>query len=234
MPVVLLSPLGLDADCWQFAALPAAVRHEFPGIGTRRTYLPEVSLASLADELAGQYAGPLDLIGVSLGGAVGLNAALRHPGRVRSLMIACCSSVANTQALQERANEVENLGMNEARVVTPLLERWFTSAALATPEHPSVTYTRRQLLADDPHMLAAYWRAVSHNNVQDRLGGLSAATTCVVATHDAAATPERMERIYRALPRARLTVVDGPHMVHMERAAEFATAVRQHLSWVQT
>src|ERR1700722_3243936 len=89
--LVLLTPIGLDAGCWERMPLPAGdvAKHTFPGFGGRPRASEAPTRASLADEVAATYEPPLDLVGVSLGGMVAQHLTLRHGDRVLSLMVCC-------------------------------------------------------------------------------------------------------------------------------------------------
>ena len=72
---------------------------------------------------------------------VALHLAVRHPQRVRSLLVACTGASADPAVMEQRAADAEALGM--AGVLDVTLARWFTPAALAQrPEH-----ARRRLRA---------------------------------------------------------------------------------------
>jgi len=91
--IVLLHPIGLDRRCWGWMADETGIRHEFPGHGLRSAIRGDISLTDLADDLLRRTPEePLDLVGVSLGGAVALQFSLRYPLRVRSLLVACGGS----------------------------------------------------------------------------------------------------------------------------------------------
>ena len=60
-------------------------------------------MASLADEVADAYDPPLHLIGVSMGGMVALNVAVRHPDRVGSVLVACTGAAVDPDVMRERA-----------------------------------------------------------------------------------------------------------------------------------
>jgi 3-oxoadipate enol-lactonase len=231
--LVLLPPIGLDAGCWDWIELPEdeVRRHEFPGFGTRPRAAAPPSMDGLADDVAAAYAGPLDIAGVSLGGMVAQHLALRHPQRVRSLLIACTGAAVDPEVMLERAAQVEANGMDGMLDLT--LQRWFTPAALATsPEHPGVAYARRTLLALDPGSFADGWRTIADHDVRARLGEIRAPTTCVAGSADAVGTPERVRELEEQIPRARLLLREGPHMLHLERPDEFGGALHDHLRWV--
>jgi 3-oxoadipate enol-lactonase len=231
--VVFMAPIGNDARAWErVSAAASAVRHQFPGFGRPRAPTPP-TMASLADEVAASYDGPLDLIGVSMGGMVGQHVALRHPERVRSLMVACTGAAVDSAMMLERAAAAEEGGM--AAVLPSTLERWFTADALAAePEDPGVTYVRRTLLALDPAAFADGWRAIADHNARPRLGELSMPVTAVAGSLDAASPRARSAEIAERVRNGRVVDVDGaPHMIHLECPERFSAVVEEHLQWAE-
>jgi pimeloyl-ACP methyl ester carboxylesterase len=229
--LVLLTPIGLDDRCWDWLDLPAGPvrKHVFPGFGGRPRRSPPPDMASLADEVAASYPGELDVAGVSLGGMVGQHLAVRHPDRVRSLLVGLTGAVASAELMTARAEAVEERGMEG--VLAETLERWFTPVALAEePEHPGVAYARRTLLALDPDSFADGWRAIAGHDVRDRLPGVRARVTCLAGSADAASPVERTREIAELVPGARFVLRDAPHMMHLERPAEFSAVLREHLA----
>jgi pimeloyl-ACP methyl ester carboxylesterase len=230
--LVLLTPVGLDADCWERVPLPGSdvVKHTWPGFGGRARAVPAPTMSSLADEVAESYGGDFDLVGMSLGGMVAQHITLRHPERVRSLMVACTGASADPDTMEGRARRVEETGM--AGVVEETLERWFTPQALAEqPEHPGVAYARRTLLALEPGAFADGWRAIAGHDVADRLSEIAVPTTALAGSADSASPVERAKTISERVPRARFAEIDGPHMMHLEHPVEFGAAIAGHLSW---
>jgi pimeloyl-ACP methyl ester carboxylesterase len=188
-------------------------------------------MRTLADEVAGSYPGALHLVGVSMGAMVAQNVAIRHPGRVRSLVTACTGAAVDREAMMRRADEVEAKGMSG--VLTETLERWFTAGALAArPEHPGVGYARTTLLALDPRSFADGWRAIATHDVRSKLSRIGVPTTCILGTSDPVGTPERLEEVAAGVRDGRLVALDGPHMLHLEQPRAFAAAVREHLGRV--
>jgi pimeloyl-ACP methyl ester carboxylesterase len=231
MTLVLLTPIGLDAAAWDGVDLPAgAVRHEWPGFGARPRAARQPDMAALADEVAGAYDGPLDIAGCSMGGMVGQHVAIRHPDRVRSLLMACTGAAADPAAMHERADAAERGGMEG--VLGTTLERWFTPAALALrPGHPGVAYARATLLALDPAAFADGWRAIATHDARPRLGDVRARTTCVAGDADASASVARVREVADGIPGARMEVVTGPHMLPLEQPGTFGDVLRAHLAW---
>lgn len=234
MTLVLLTPIGLDGRCWQFATLPAvdSVKHVFPGFGGRPRQAVAPDMAQLAEEVVSSYSGSLDLAGVSMGGMVAQNIAVRYPERVRSLFTACTGAASNPATMQARAEAVESEGI--AGVLTETLERWFTAPMLSRrPEPPAVTYARETLLALEPGAFADGWRAIATHDTRAGLKRVTAPTTCVAGDADAASPVARGEEIVRLVPNARLVTLSGPHMMHLENPAGFSDALAEHLAWVE-
>jgi pimeloyl-ACP methyl ester carboxylesterase len=229
--LVLLTPVGLDATAWDAVDLPAgAVRHEWPGFGSRPRAARPLAMAELADDVARLYDGELDVAGCSMGGMVGQHLAIRHPERVRSLLMACTGAFANPETMEQRAVAVETTGMEG--VLGTTLERWFTAGALAQrPEHPGVAYARRVLLALDPGSFADGWRSIATHDARPGLGAVRAPTTCVAGDADASASVARVREVADGIPGARMEVVHGPHMLPLEQPDTWSELLRDHLAW---
>ena len=228
--VVLLPPVGLDARTWDRVDLPdGARRHQFPGFG-RAAAATAPTMADLADEVVTEHPGRLHLVGVSMGGMVALNAALRHPDRVASVLVACTGASASPAVMEARAAAAETGGM--AAVLGDTLDRWFTPAALAAaPAHPGVVYARDQLMSLDPASFAAGWRAIATHDTADRLGHLAVPVTAVAGGLDRASPVSRSEEIATRAPQGRLVVVDdAPHMIQLEQPGAFGRVVAAHLA----
>jgi 3-oxoadipate enol-lactonase len=232
--LVLLPPVGLDERCWDWLDLPVpAIRHVYPGFGGRPAGDQPADLDAWADEVAGLGGGePLDVAGISMGSMIAQHLALRHPDRVNSLLLACTGGSADPATALARAAAAEAGGMTG--LAEPTLARWFTAGALAQPGHPGVAYARAALLALDPASWAAGWRAIARHDVLARLGAVTAPVTCIAGAGDLAAPPERVRRLAGAIPGARFTVLDGPHMIHLENPAAFSAALAAHLEWAGT
>ncbi len=227
--VVFLHPIGLDANCWQWVDFArSAVRHEFPGHGSRPALGTDFSLSELADDLDGRLTDePADIIGISLGGAVALHLALRHPAKVRSLVLACTTAVEDEAVLTRRADA--ELRSPEAAETT--LRRWFTVEALNV-NGPPVAYARNRLMTNDRFAVAAAWRALARHDVMDQLGSVKVPTTLVAGLRDQSVRLSEVEQIYVRLQTSRLVTIDGPHMLMLENPAEFTEAIAGHLHWI--
>jgi 3-oxoadipate enol-lactonase len=230
MTMILLPPVGLDDGCWDWLSLPGdgCVKHVYPGLGSRPRGGFELTLDNLADEVVTLADGPLDLVGVSMGAMVAQHAAIRHPGRVRSMVLACSGASASPAWSMEQAATVERDGM--AAVLDSTLARWFRPETLAmSPAHPGVAYVTATLLALDPRSFADSWRAIADHDVLGQLPAVAVPATCIAGSADSAAPADRMRLLTDGLPDARLVVLDGAHMLHLENPRDFSRELAAHL-----
>jgi 3-oxoadipate enol-lactonase len=233
MTLLLLTPIGLDPACWGTSPHTSEdeIRHTFPGFGQRPRWEGDPTIERWADDAVDGLDGPLDIVGVSLGGMVGQHIALRHPERVRSLLLACTGAQSDVAAMAQRIRTLEADGVGPT--IEPTLSRWFTRAALAvTPEHPGVGYARRTLASLSPGSLIDGWKVVAGHQAAGRLGGVTAPVTCLAGLQDPAAPLARVEALAAELPLSRLVPLQAPHMVQLECRDAFRQAVREHLAWV--
>jgi pimeloyl-ACP methyl ester carboxylesterase len=224
--IIFLHPIGLDRHIWADVLMPGATALDFPGHGDAES-AEAVTLDHLVNCVLSRLSGPATLIGLSLGGMVAQQVAVREPGAVASLVVACSTSASNPQAMTERAVATRRNGM--AGILDTTLERWFTPQALAAPGHPGVGYARRRLLADDREVVAGYWEAMAEHDVAAQLGSITVPATFIAGASDRASSVEALDRMARAVPGAVLEVVDGPHMLPLERPREFRAALDRHL-----
>jgi 3-oxoadipate enol-lactonase len=234
MTLLFLHPIGLDGESWRLlddGLLDGAIRYTMLWHGTRPRPADPPTIASFAADVAAGTSGQLDVIGLSLGGAVAQELALRHPERVRSLLLACSSSGgAPPSALLERASAAERDGM--AGVAEGHLQRWFTPGELADRASAGVRYARERLLADEPGSFAASWRALAAHDTTARLHRIEVPTTVLHATEDSSGSAAARRELADRIPHSRFATVPGPHMAQLETPLTVGSAIRDHLRWV--
>src|SRR5438045_2959764 len=120
--VLFLHPVGLDQQIWSEIRSSGDRALDFPGHGAEPP-AASVSMAGLADHVLAQMTEPVTLVGLSLGGAVALQVAIRAPEKVASLVVACSTAAARRPVMVERAAAIRASGM--AGVLDSTLERWF-------------------------------------------------------------------------------------------------------------
>ncbi len=228
---VLLHPIGLDRESWQFLDLDDAVAIDLPGHGQAK-HIPGISLSAVAEHVCAVVDGPFHVVGLSLGGIIAQHLALHHADQVLSAVVACASGATDPQVLCQRAADVEQRGLSGC--VDDYLDRWFSSDALREPTHPGIRYAKTRLAADDPAVIADYWRAMSSHQLLPHLGGIAIPVTVIAGSADKSAPVERLRDVARRIPAARFVVLDGPHMLQLEVPVAFQEAVAGHRQWVES
>jgi pimeloyl-ACP methyl ester carboxylesterase len=227
--VLLLPGLLEDADAFEHQLLA----------------LREVATCKVADltrgetigELAEQAmreapAGPLAVIGHSMGGYVALEIARRWPERVERL------ALLNTHARPDSAESTEN-----RRRLMALAERDFPAVIdtltpkLLAPAHRQeigMTGTISEMaLATGKEAFARQERAIiGRIDSRPHLAAIRCPTLVVAGPEDAIMPLEWLEELARGIPGARLEVVEGAgHMSSIEKPAEVARLLRH---WLET
>lgn len=229
--LVLLTSIAFDDASWQWLDLPPDVQVAtpvYPGHGPEGEWAPGVSLGDVADMIAAGCPGELDVAGISLGGILAQHLAVRHPERVRSLLVAGTTAHSGPATMLERARAAE-AGMSEADVARTL-ERWFTPGMLArTPEHPGVAYARRRLAGIPGRSFGAAWRAMADHDLRGRLRAVGGHVTIVAGSADQAAPVAAVRELAAEFAGARFEVLDAPHLMQVETPEVFSAALRAHL-----
>jgi len=204
----------------------APVLVDLPGHGADAgsTVPREFTLGAALERIGSAGRWPADLIGYSMGGRLALHFAAAHPDRVRRLVLESASPGLETEAERtERREADERLA---ARIETDGLE-WFVEHWESQPMFAGrrrlderVLIRQRELrLMNDARSLAAALRGLGTGalpSLWNRLDRVRQPTLLVVGELDEKFV-SIAERMARALPHARLAVIQGAgHTVHLE------------------
>jgi len=230
MTTILLHPIGLDRTTWDVLERPDWHAIDLPGHGASdpagASTLGEV--ADFVISLTAQSE-PVDLVGLSLGGMIALHAGIRHPDRVRSLVVACAPAAAPAETMMRRADETEQYGM--AATLSETLARWFSPSFL-TARPDVLIRVEERLLADDAYTIGRYWRLIAGHDVRPQLPGLQLPVTVIAGSADSSVPPSTARGLAAGLSNARFVELEGAHMLHLESPHTFRRAVLAHLAWV--
>lgn len=248
-PLVLLHGFTGSAASWGPLRAALGPGHttlavELPGHG--RSGAPadaaRYALPRLADDLAAVL-DRLDLpnaavLGYSLGGRAALRLALRHPARVRALVVESASPGIDDDAERaERAAADARLADAIGRDGVPaFVDRWEQLPLWASQSGlPAATRAavRAERLRQQAAGLANSLRGAGAGAEPPVLRDLPALTmrTLVVAGALDAKYAALASRMAAAIPRAQLAIVPGAgHAVHLERPAELAELVAAFLA----
>jgi 3-oxoadipate enol-lactonase len=188
------------------------------------------SAAALIEHLGAERA---DVLGVSWGGVTATRLALRHPERIRSLILADSSVGAgtrpeNAEAMRSRASALTELGTETfARERTPLLVN-----AAATPE---LLDEVARLMIDSVRMPSYQWacNSMAESDHRDDLAAITAPTLVVVGDDDRVTGPAAAKRLADGIPGAELATIEGAgHLANQERPEAFNDVLVRFLASV--
>ncbi|MGW2704063.1 bifunctional 3-oxoadipate enol-lactonase/4-carboxymuconolactone decarboxylase PcaDC [Streptomyces sp. NPDC001340] len=242
-PVLILGPsLGTTWHMWdrQIPELTQqwrVFRFDLPGHGGAPAHP-----AGSVGELAARLLVTLDALGVqrfgyagcALGGAIGIELALRHPERLASLALVAASPRFGTpDEFRQRGVVVRTNGLEPIARTSP--DRWFTGGFAAA--QPAITEWAVQMVrTTDPGCYITACEALAGFDVRAELGRVGAPTLVLVGSEDQVTGPAEARTLVAGIPDARLAVVPGAsHLVPVEQPAAVTDLLVRHFStaWLQ-
>jgi 3-oxoadipate enol-lactonase len=228
IPVTLAHGMALDARMWDdqasaLSAIARVIRYDARGFGrsprldNQAAYTHADDLWALLDHLDVEST---VLVGLSMGGATVVEAALRAPQRVRALVLLDAFldgvpwDVDTVRGMEAISEGMKTGGLPEARAA------WLRHPFFGPARRQSRTTERLAQMADD--YSGAQWTG-EHDPHGPRpdcralLGTINAPTTVVVGALDVPCFRAMAEVLASEIPGARRVVVpDAGHMVNME------------------
>jgi len=238
--IVLSHALGCDQSMWDALANDLAAQHrvicfDHRGHGDSDVPPGPYTLADLADDahaLLREVSGsePVVWIGLSLGGMVGQELALRYPERVSAMVIAHSSSgysAEEREPWQQRIDIVSAQGLEE--IADKTMQRWFTEGFRQT-QAATVARWRRRVVSTPVAGYLAACHAVMNLDITPRLSGLRLPTLVIGGSEDTSTPPEMSRTMAAAIPGAELVVMDGvAHLGVLEQPNAFGELVHRFI-----
>jgi 3-oxoadipate enol-lactonase len=170
-------------------------------------------------------------VGLSMGGMIGQNIALRAPERFKSLTL--CDTSAQMPP-EGRASWDERIGIVSEQGMFPLadptMDRWFTGPYLAT-KPSSVDAIRKQFLATAPAGYIGCCEALKTLDNLDQLSAIQIPTMIIVGADDLSTPVSASEAMRDRIPNAQLAVLkDAAHLSNIEQAEAFNKAMMGFLN----
>jgi 3-oxoadipate enol-lactonase len=229
-PVVMLSNSLMSSHrMWdpQFDALVQryrVLRYDTRGHGASQTTPGPYSIELLADDAAALIAhtgaDAVHFVGLSMGGMIGQQLALRHPERVLSLSLCDTASEMPPRSMwEERLAIARSQGI--AGLVDGTIKRWFVPAFVAR-EPETIARVREMILGTGAEGYIACASAVRDMSQTHLLSAIRCPTQVIVGRDDPACTLAQAEVLQREIPGAMLHVIDdAAHLANIEKPARF-------------
>lgn len=234
--IVLSHALGCDLGMWDEAAAQltpgyTVLRYDHRGHGKSEVVPGPCSVEDMADDaaelIAAQIDGPVHFVGLSMGGMVAQQLAVRHPHLVTSIVVANSSSYCDDTARgmwRARIETALNQGM--AAIAGGTMQRWFTPEFRGSAGGSSrVAALRAVLEAMDPRAYAAACEAVSRIEFIGTNPLIACPALVIAGTRDEASPLAMSEAICRTISGAELATIEAAHLSAVERPVEFAVLV---------
>lgn len=233
--IVLSHALGCDLTMWdalakQLAADCRVIAYDHRGHGSSDAPAGEYGMAELADDAARLLreldTGPVVWIGLSMGGMVGQELALRHPGLVGALVLANTTSGypdAARAVWRQRIDTVQAQGIEA--IADAVMARYFHDGFRAG-HAATVARFRRRLVTTDAIGYAGCCAAVGSVDTTARLGEIKVPALVIAGELDQGTPVSMAQTLVDGIADARLQVLaQASHLSAVEQPAAFAASV---------
>ena len=211
--------------------------YDHRGVGNSARAVAGYSIADLADDAAGllDHLGleSSHVLGISMGGMVAQQLALRHPSRVRTLTLGCTYSGGEGSMLTSpdvfgRLGEAWQSGDRERALRTGWEVNVSSRFASRDEEYAKFKDAALALPVAVPVILGQV-QAIGGHDVGERLGEISVPSLVVHGTEDQMLSVDNGRMIASRIPGARLEVLDGVgHLFWVEEPVRSAELIRSH------
>jgi pimeloyl-ACP methyl ester carboxylesterase len=237
-PLLLIMGLALSSRAWD--RLPEHLARDFhvlvfDNLGTGRS--PRRGVAYRMRHLAHDALAVLDaagvrqahVFGISMGGMIAQELAIRHPERVRSLALGCTFASWRKATAPPLRTKIDLALLNMGRVTPRRIARLLVSAEWHRAHPQSAMEWLRRAERTALRYATAQVLAIARHHTLDRLEHIRAPTLVLTGDQDRLVPPANSEVLARAIPRARLRVLRGAgHVFPLEREEETVHALREH------
>jgi pimeloyl-ACP methyl ester carboxylesterase len=234
-PVVLIMGLGADLGAWEphvaawhrsFACYAVDNR----GAGDSDRPAGPYSTTQLADDYAGLIRSlglrSVSVVGVSMGGAIAQELALRHPELVSRLVLV--SSWAKVDGFTEDAfiELAEARGVLSSEAFTRTLQLKIWASTHYNAHRRELTAARLEKPATSVESFRAQAQACIDHDSSDRLGDLRIPVLVTAGDMDAFVPVDLQRQLAMSIPEASFRVFEGAgHAHHWERLDEFNSVI---------
>jgi pimeloyl-ACP methyl ester carboxylesterase len=231
--IILLTGLGSKRQGWRnqlpvFGKEYRTLALDFRDVGDSDRVDQPYTVADLADDVAGMARAlnipRVHVIGISLGGYVAQNVALRHPDQVEKLILVSTSAGGATHIMPEASmlSMLTTVGASSADAGARFAySRIMSPAYLGT--HPDILDQIAEVAQHNPITQESYQRqlaAVLSGGVGAQVGNIIAPTLVIHGDADPLIPPQNGDYLARSIPGAKHIIYHGIGHVPIRECAE--------------
>jgi 3-oxoadipate enol-lactonase len=232
--IAFANSLGTDVAIWDEVANALAADFDLLFYDKRGHGLSEAAptprgIRDHADDLTGllDHVGWQDtmLCGLSVGGLIAMDLAVRAPARItRLVLMDTAAKIGTPDAWNARIDAVLENGV--ASIGEAIMARWFSPAYRV--EQPEAFSGWRRMLERTPAIgYAETCKALRDADLTDAITGISAPTLVIAGESDLSTPPSLVEETARRIPGAVFRLIEGAgHLPCIERPTDVAALVR--------
>jgi len=245
-PFILVMGIGYDSTLWGLHQVPFFSQHfktivfDNRDAGRSSQATKPYSIRDMADDLAGLMIG-LDidrthLLGLSMGGMIAQEFALRYPKKLEKLVLTG-TGAANARSMYDPISIWSYVKTQDTNGLMFAAQQfiWLFSESF-NRNHEAVNQTL-QMLASNPNPVSAeaYQRqaeAYLKHDTLDRLNQVTAPTIVIAGEQDRLTPPWICKEVADAIPNAKYKLIMGEgssHVLPLERPDDFNQAVLSFL-----
>lgn len=240
--VIFIPALGTTRDMWRsqvpaFESEYTVITYDPAGHDPGSVYPGQPALSDYADDLLALvdavHSHRPHLVGLSLGGMIAQEYAIRYRDRVQTVTAASTTSEYPQPAreqMRERAAEVERQGMSG--VVQARLEAWLTEGFRES--HPEVvSWVRDMLVSADPQAYAQAARVVSTVDTTAQLPKVACPVLILDGSQDGSLPPGAAMTLASHIRVSQSeTIPNAAHLCNVEAPDAFNGRVRSFVSGI--
>jgi 3-oxoadipate enol-lactonase len=241
-PIVLLHPLALSGAVWdplaehladRFTVLSVDARGHGQSTWDGRPFTVEDLAADVVAVVTAVDAGPVGVIGLSMGGSTACVLAARYPEVVSRLVLADTTACYGDDRVEKWAErERTATGVPRPEQLGFQVDRWF-SARFRAAEPAEVARVSEIFLATDSAAHAAACVALGALDATAELGAITAPTLVLVGEEDYATPVPMARRLADGIPDATLHVLPETRHLSLVERPEIWPLVAAHFQPVR-
>src|SRR3954454_13144175 len=211
------------------------VAYDHRGVGRSSAVTDPFTITELADDAAALIAAlgweSAHVVGISMGGMVAQELALRHPDRIRTLTLGCTycggegSALASSQVSSKLAEAM--MSGDPDRAIATAYEVNVSPGYGADQSAYATFYEMATALPTPVPVIMLQAQAIQTHDTLDRLGDITAPTLVIHGTEDEMLPHSNAVLTAARIPHARLETLEGVgHMFWWEQPQRSADAIR--------